>query len=68
MMLFGTASKHFGTASQHFGTDSAAGGWIGDNFGPFLGSIVLLLVGTILAQRLRPDLPFDDFDIYSVRR
>jgi MFS family permease len=28
---------------------------------PFLGSIVLLLAGAILALRLRPDLPFTDF-------
>jgi MFS family permease len=26
---------------------------------PFIGSVVLLLLGALLASRLRPDLPFD---------
>ncbi len=33
-----------------------------------VGSIVLLLVGAILALRLRRDLPFGGFDIYSAQR
>jgi hypothetical protein len=27
---------------------------------PFIGSVVLLLLGAVLAARLRPDLPFKD--------
>ena len=66
------APRYAGTASgmMNFGFGAAglispsSFGYLVDRTGswvlPFIGSIVLLLLGAILASRLRPDLPFVD--------
>ena len=66
------APRYAGTASgmMNFGFGVAglispsSFGYLVDRTGswvyPFIGSVVLLLVGAILAARLRPDIPFDD--------
>ena len=65
------APEHAGTASgmMNFGfalaglVSPASFGFLVDQTGswviPFLASIVLLLMGALLASRLRPDRPFD---------
>jgi MFS family permease len=61
MMNFG-----FGVAGL---VSPASFGYLVDRTGswvvPFIGSIVLLLVGAVLASRLRPDVKFEDAVVYA---
>jgi MFS family permease len=65
------APEHSGTASGMMNTGSAlaailspvASGWLIDRFGswelPFVGSMVLMAIGVVLAFRMRPESRFD---------
>ena len=56
MMNFGFAVAGLVSPSSFGGLVDRTGSWVV----PLIGSIVLLLVGAILALRLQPDIPFVD--------
>jgi MFS family permease len=59
MMNFGFALAGFVSPSSFGYLVDRTGSWVV----PFIASIVLLLVGAVLASRLRPDMPFPDVEV-----
>jgi MFS family permease len=56
MMNFGFAIAGLISPSSFGYLVDRTGSWVV----PFIGSIALLLLGAVLASRLRPDIPFDE--------